>query len=139
MKAQIDIMYSLPSNVTLLGGKLMQHSAEYAPEFIECAARTVRGKRCKNYLDPYRQVTYWYGTVKLGGHVFNVREADEREFTPDRLDRWKRQLCACHYDMRETITYAVRPQWTLYDPAGDIAKMSRISALLDELQSAEVG
>ena len=129
--SDIEILYNLPSDVMLISGKLMRNpeADDGHPEWIQCAARTSRGKRCLNTLD-INPVTEWWGSVKLDGHEFQVRTEDKREFTPERLNRWKNQLCELHYQMRDRIAYNVPPQWTSYDPADDIAKMDRISRLV---------
>jgi hypothetical protein len=133
--ATIEIEVHLPRDVTLIDGKLMQHpeSDFVGPELIQCAARAGRPNsyhRCKNELE-YYGICNQNGYVKIGEHWVGVREAPR--LTAQCLDRWRKQLCVCHYRMRDRFTYAVTPQWIPYDVAPVLEKISRIETLITEL------
>lgn len=122
--SNVEIIYRLPSNVALIEGVLYEHSEDVCAPL--CVARTTHGRRCKNSLDDYGNCYASHGpNAEIDGHTFWVYEID-----PKHAHRYWLQLCPTHYPLRHRVMQEVKPGWTIYNSADDVARMQRLTNCL---------
>lgn len=111
-----------PADLVLLGDEIF-----YCPTGVmelQCVSRTVKGPRCKKYVE-YGQITTWLTLRSAVGVIvaYNLSSLEH-----DHLSRWRDQHCETH-DIPSAID-AESSEWEKFDPDGTHAHMI---TSLDEL------